>query len=73
MAAYKKIVGSPIKPTGGRPSGKLWDAGVGSQPKSVGNIKGGPHLTQGGGSDRFMGKQASGPKTVTEARGKHLA
>ena len=74
MAAYKKIVGSPIKPQGGKPSGGMFNDGV------VGHIQGNKHIRSVhsitpsiGKEGFFMGKQASGPKTVVEAKGKHLA
>jgi len=69
----KHIVGLPIKPRGNRPANFKTPSNIAGSVKRVGNIKGGPHLAQGGGHDRFMGSQASGPNTVTEARGKHLA
>lgn len=75
MAAYKKIQGNPIKPTGGKPSGKMFNGGVVGRIKHNVSIKS-PHNNispKVGGESYFMGKQANGPETVHEARGKHLA
>lgn len=75
MAAYKKIQGNPIKPQGGKPKGKMFDGGVVGHVQRNINIKS-IHNSISGSVNKegfFMGKQASGPNTVFEARGKHLA
>lgn len=68
--SYKGIKGAQIKASGGKPSTNRTGV-VGHVSKDV-HIK---STTPEGCSGRshWMGSGASGPKTVHEARGKHLA
>ncbi len=62
MSAYKKIVGTSIRPQGGKPANG--GAGVvGHVGKGV-HVKGSVMLQGAGKEGFFMGKGASGPKTV---------
>lgn len=72
MAAYKKIIGTSIRPSGEKPKGAMFSDGVGSHPKSGVSIRTTQPKT-GVGRNSWMGSQAHGPNTVHEARGKHLA
>lgn len=69
--SYKGIKGAQIKASGGKPSTNV--GGVVGKVSHTSNVKGGPNLGGLGKEGFFMGKSASGPKTVIEARGKHLA
>ena len=74
MASHNKhIVGSPIKPSGGRPSNFHSPTNIRGSVKSTGSIRGGNNTGLSRKNEYFMKSQASGQETVIEARGKHLA
>lgn len=74
MAAYKKIIGAAIRTKGCKPSGKMFDGGVIGHINSSQKIKSIHSITPNVGKEGFfMGKQASGPKTIHKGAGRELA
>lgn len=70
----KHIKGSAIKPSGGRPANFHNPTALRGSVKSVSNLRGGNMLVGHGFNSKFHAfKKPSGPETVVEARGKHLA
>lgn len=72
--ATKSIKGAQISASGGRPANLHKPTNnFSGRPHSVANVKGGPDLGGTLKESFFVGKQASGPKTVQKAKGFHLA
>lgn len=78
MAAYKKIQGNSIKPTGGKPANFSNPTSLRGTVKSVSNLKGGNMLVGHSFNGKFHAFEkpkinSGAANQIHEARGKHLA